>query len=80
VAAGPFSRDAAAAARSPAQFAAALMLDGGEVSLRSFQTFVRTDSSHHFFSKRLAVDPTDGWRRCGAQSCLFCVCFVGWGC
>jgi hypothetical protein len=48
---------------SPAQFAAALMLDGGQVPLRSFQTFVRNDSSHHFFSKRLAVDPADGWRR-----------------
>lgn len=50
--------------QSPAQFAAALMLDGGQVPLRSFQTFVRNDSSHHFFSKRLAVDPADGWRRC----------------
>jgi hypothetical protein len=49
--------------QSPAQFAAALMLDGGQVPLRSFQTFVRTDSSHHFFSKRLAVDAADGWRR-----------------
>lgn len=49
--------------QSPAQFAAALMLDDGQVPLRSFQTFVRTDSSHHFFSKRLAVDPVDGWRR-----------------
>jgi hypothetical protein len=53
----------AAGPQSPAQFAAALMLDGGQVPLRSFQTFVRNDSSHHFFSKRLAVDPADGWRR-----------------
>lgn len=49
--------------QSPAQFAAALMLDGGQVPLRSFQTFVVTDSSHHFFSKRLAVEPGEGWRR-----------------
>jgi hypothetical protein len=64
---GPPSPAAAAAVglpgQSPAQFAAALMLDGGQVPLRSFQTFVHTDSSHHFFSKRLAVDPADGWRR-----------------
>lgn len=56
--------------QSPAQFAAALMLDGGQVPLRSFQTFVVNDSSHHFFSKRLAVDAADGWRR---WVCLWCV-------
>jgi hypothetical protein len=58
--------------QSPAQFAAALMLDGGQVPLKSFQTFVRNDSSHHFFSKRLAVDPADGWRRWVLSCC--CVC------
>lgn len=51
------------AAQSPAQFAAALMLDNGQVPLQSFQTFVLSDSSHHFFSKRLAVSTRDGWRR-----------------
>lgn len=48
---------------TPAQFAAALMLDDGQVPLRSFQTFVVTESSHHFFSKRLAVQPGEAWRR-----------------
>jgi len=52
-----------AAAQSPAQFAAALMLDNGQVPLQSFQTFVLSDSSHHFFSKRLAVSTRDGWCR-----------------
>jgi hypothetical protein len=48
---------------TPAQFAAALMLDDGQVPLRSFQTFVVSDSSHHFFSKRLAVHTGEAWRR-----------------
>eukprot|EP00879_Flechtneria_rotunda_P002310 GHRR01002504.1.p1 GENE.GHRR01002504.1~~GHRR01002504.1.p1 ORF type:complete len:372 (+),score=123.02 GHRR01002504.1:421-1536(+) len=45
-----------------AQFAVALMLDDGQVPLRSFQTFVKRQSSHHFFSKRLTLAP-GGWRR-----------------
>jgi hypothetical protein len=53
----------AAGAAGHAQFAAALMLDDGAVPLRSFQSFVRRDSSHHFFSRRLAVAP-GGWHRC----------------
>ncbi|WIA36787.1 hypothetical protein OEZ86_008042 [Tetradesmus obliquus] len=56
------SAAAGAANIAHAQFAAALMLDDGAVPLRSFQSFVRRDSSHHFFSRRLAVAP-GGWRR-----------------
>jgi hypothetical protein len=41
------------------------MLDDGAVPLRSFQSFVRRDSSHHFFSRRLAVQQ-GGWQRCVA--------------
>jgi hypothetical protein len=39
------------------------MLDDGQMHLRSFQTFVRRESSHHFFSRRLALCSSDGWRR-----------------
>lgn len=60
----PPARAARVGAAAHAQFAVALMLDDGQVPLRSFQTFVRRDSSHHFFSKRLAVAP-GGWRRWG---------------
>ncbi|KAF6263523.1 hypothetical protein COO60DRAFT_413802 [Scenedesmus sp. NREL 46B-D3] len=53
---------AAGAGAGQAHFAAALMLDEGTVPLRSFQRFVRRDSSHQFFSGRLAVEP-GGWHR-----------------
>lgn len=40
----------------------ALLLDDGQVPLRSFQTFVRRDSSHHFVSRKLSVAP-GRWNR-----------------
>jgi hypothetical protein len=47
-----------------ARFGVALMLDDGTMPLRSFQTFVRRDSSHHFFSRPLPA-PNGYWKRCG---------------
>jgi hypothetical protein len=56
------AKASSAAAGQAAQFATALMLDDGAVPLRSFQSFVRRDSSHHFFSRRLAVQ-LGAWQR-----------------
>lgn len=55
---------AAVDAGSAAQAAlrVALMLDDGQVPLKTFQTFVRRESSHHFVSQRVAVMP-GGWKR-----------------
>eukprot|EP00878_Enallax_costatus_P034900 GHUV01038843.1.p1 GENE.GHUV01038843.1~~GHUV01038843.1.p1 ORF type:complete len:145 (+),score=55.43 GHUV01038843.1:120-554(+) len=54
---------ATAAGRAAADDAAlaamrvALMLDDGRVPLKSFQTFVRRESSHHYVSQRVGVAP-----------------------
>lgn len=50
----------------------ALMLDDGRVSLKSFQTFVRRDSSHHFISQRVVLLP-GAWKRCvGSSADVWC--------
>ena len=45
-----------------ARFGVCLMLDDGKMPLRSFQTFVRRESSLHFFSRPLLA-PEGQWRR-----------------
>ncbi len=36
-----------------AQFAVGLMLDDGLTDVKAFQSFVRRESSHHFFCKQV---------------------------